>query len=221
MAKKAKKGNVTQMSLTKDQQVLITQEIIGYADAMAHRYMGCGLELDDLKQEARYGVCQAVLHFDATVGVTLKTFATYYIKKYIIKAIEEVGSTIRLKKEDRAIMKILSLDVELSRGASLTPPEGEDDCCYDSPLGELGGAFADEEQDEEQMQKEREETVADLMAVLNSQERKAVSLIFGLEGTELTIRQTAVVLKVQPERVRMIYNKAMAKMEEALLQLPR
>lgn len=200
-----------QKALGETEKRLITAEIIGYADQMARGYRGCGLELEDLQQEARYGLCQAALHFDPKVGVTFKTFSTYYIKKYIVKALVEYGSIIRMGMEERAILRILSLDVELTTDGGTGA-----DYLEDEGASSLAESLADEEAGEEEQQQDCEERVADLMKVLNKQERKAVSLIFGLEGTALTIRQTARVLKVQPERVRSIYNKAISKLEEAV-----
>ena len=206
------KKPISRQALDEARQRLITPEILGYADALAHHYVGCGLDLSDLQQEARYGVCQAALHYDAEAGATLKTFATYYIKKYLIKAIEEVGCTIRLKREERAIVQILSLDVELSGGGRTGA-----DCLEDEAAATLAErvaeAAAEEGPSEEELQRQREEQAAHLLQLLSDKERRAVSLLFGLEGTTLTLRQTARVLQVQPERMRQIYNRALAKME--------
>lgn len=191
-------------ALDEAQRSLITKDIIDYADSMAHRYRGLGLDLDDLRQEARYGVCQAVLHFDAGRRVALKTFATYYIRKYTIKAIEEVGSIIRLRRRERAGTRMLSLDREAAWG--------------DNRHGEASGiaeTIADEAACETESYGEREAMAAAALGVLNARERKAVGLILGLEGTALSVRQASRMLNVKPERMRTIFNKSLAKMEAA------
>ena len=180
--------------LTPAQQAMVTADLIGYAEALATGYRNCGIELDDLKQEACYGLCKAVLHFDPTHDVSLKTFSTYYIKKYILKAIDEYGNPMHIKPEDREQYKILSFDIELERGGIHMPCDGG----------------IDQSSDDVHQQ------VDHLLENLTTKERRAVECLFGLEETRLTVSQASKVLNVQPERVRKIYNRAMNKLQMSI-----
>ena len=69
-------------SLTAAQRTLISADMMAYADAWAHRYCKRGFCLGDLKQAAYLGLCVAALRYKN--GASFKTFATYYIRKYLL-----------------------------------------------------------------------------------------------------------------------------------------
>ena len=68
--------------LTDEQRTLITSDMMAYADAWAARFCRQGFCIDDLRQAAYLGMCMAALRYKK--GASFKTFATYYIRKYLM-----------------------------------------------------------------------------------------------------------------------------------------
>ena len=93
-----------------DRDTLITPDLMDYADAWAMRFRFCGVPLEDLKQEAYYGLCLARTQFDPTQGASLKTYATFIIRRNLCSAVERYGCPMRIPKEEREAVKFLSLD---------------------------------------------------------------------------------------------------------------
>ena len=93
-----------------DRDTLITPDLMDYADAWAMRFRFCGVPLEDLKQEAYYGLCLARTQFDPTQGASFKTYATFIIRRNLCAAVERYGCPMRIPKEEREAVKFLSLD---------------------------------------------------------------------------------------------------------------
>ena len=93
-----------------DRDTLITPDLMDYADAWAMRFRFCGVLLEDLKQEAYYGLCLARTQFDPTQGASFKTYATFIIRRNLCSAVERYGCPMRIPKEEREVVKFLSLD---------------------------------------------------------------------------------------------------------------
>ena len=93
-----------------DRDTLITPDLMDYADAWAMRFRFCGMPLEDLKQEAYYGLCLARTQFDPTQGASFKTYATFIIRRNLCSAVERYGCPMRIPKEEREAVKFLSLD---------------------------------------------------------------------------------------------------------------
>lgn len=93
-----------------DRDTLITPDLMDYADAWAMRFRFCGVPLEDLKQEAYYGLCLARTQFDPTQGASFKTYATFIIRRNLCSAVERYGCPMRIPKEEREAVKFLSLD---------------------------------------------------------------------------------------------------------------
>ena len=93
-----------------DRDTLITPDLMDYADAWAMRFRFCGVPLEDLKQEAYYGLCLARTQFDPTQGASFKTYATFIIRRNLCSAVERYGCPMRIPKEEREAVKFMSLD---------------------------------------------------------------------------------------------------------------
>jgi len=70
-----------------------------YGVHIAKQYMGCGVDLNDLIQEASIGLYEAAKLYDGTRGASFISFATAYVKKYIIMCIQKNGGQIRKPKD--------------------------------------------------------------------------------------------------------------------------
>lgn len=208
--KKTKKQKA--QSLTKAQQALITTDLIGYAEAVAMRYAHCGVELDDVKSAARHGLCEAALHYDSDHENTFKTYATFYIKKYIIRAIEQWTNPMRVPGELRKEVYILSLDMPVMNAEDTAVNLLDDEEVTVSEMRTTLSELLKSDDDAEYSGNRSKE----LIALLSPIELEVLQLVFGSEGKTLTTRTAARRLNLVPKRFTRILNKAILTLKSAL-----
>lgn len=80
---------------------LVARQVLAAANqrlvlSVAGKYLGRGLELHDLHQEGNLGLLRAIEHYDARRGCRFSTYAIWWIRQAILRAIQEMGRTIRL-----------------------------------------------------------------------------------------------------------------------------
>ena len=213
---------------------------------IAHDYVNLGLPLLDLISEGNIGLTKAVERFDPNKGAKLSTYAIWWIKQSIKRALADQSKTIRLPVhlvDKVAKLRRVSLQMSEELGREPTDDElGEEigipgekvarlksvgirPASIDSPVGdddstEFGEMIGDEEA-QTPFESLRDKNLLDemdgLLDVLDKREQKIISQRFGLDGgTPKTLEDLGKNIGVTRERIRQLQNTALAKLRRAL-----
>ena len=210
--------------------------------AIARRYVGRGMALLDLIQEGNVGLMRAVERFDYRRGFKFSTYATWWIRQAISRAIADQGRTIRMpihvldsvNKLTRAQREMtqtmgrapsldelaIELDVDPSRVAELQRI-ALDTVSLETPVGEdedgtLGDLVEDLDSDrpaDVATFSSLQDQLAMALEGLNEREREVLIMRFGLaDGRMRTLEEVGSHFKVTRERIRQLETKALAKL---------
>ena len=189
--------------------------------SVARRYpLPAGMELLDLIQEGNLGLEHAVDKFDWRKGFKFSTYATFWIRQAIGRALDQKASLVRLPGDRsaslRAALRQVSgdgdeLDEEHARLHRLTTPTSLDRTIGDDDSNELVDLLPDVNPGPEQavMEEARETMVYDLLNVLDDRARYAVEQRFGLQdGRKRSYREVGEELGVTAEAARRLVKRA-------------
>ncbi len=213
---------------------------------IAHDYGNLGLPLLDLVSEGNIGLMKAVERFDPAKGGKLSTYAAWWIKQSIKRALANQSKTIRLPVHlvDK-IAKVKRLAMAMSEELGREPTDDElaeevgisaaklsqlrtvsiRPASLDAPIndddgtefGELVGDDSAVDPAENLSEKNLQEEVSDLLGVLDARERKIINSRFGLDGGKArTLEEVGQKFGVTRERIRQLQNIALAKLRRAL-----
>jgi RNA polymerase primary sigma factor len=196
--------------------------------SVARRYpLPPGMELLDLIQEGNIGLEHAVDKFDWRKGFKFSTYATFWIRQAIGRALDQKASLVRLPGDRsaslRAALRAVSgdgdeLDEEHARLHRLTTPTSLDRPIGDDESNELIDLIADDNPTPESLVVDQmeQEMVTDLLSVLDPRARSAVEQRFGLtDGRKRSYREVGEDLGVTAEAARRLVKRAVNTVREA------
>ena len=196
--------------------------------SVARRYpLPPGMELLDLIQEGNLGLEHAVDKFDWRKGFKFSTYATFWIRQAIGRALDQKASLVRLPGDRsaslRAALRQVSgdgdeLDAEHARLHRLTTPTSLDRTIGDDDSNELIDLLPDSLPGPEQIVMDRvdEQMVTDLLSVLDARARYAVEQRFGLhDGRKRSYREVGEELGVTAEAARRLVKRAVTAVRDS------
>jgi RNA polymerase primary sigma factor len=216
---------------------LITSNL-RFVVSIAKKYRHLGLPLSDLISEGNLGLIKAVKRFDQTKDARFISYAVWWIKQGIFKALADQSQIVRVpikrawsfskiheklgaltqelgrEPNDDEVAKAMGIDPELVREAVIT---FQPHLSLNSPLtSDEDSSFIDFISDEAEHLPDRivnenmtRESISGCLSKLNDREARVIKLYFGLEGQEpMTLREIGKIMGISRERVRQIKETA-------------
>lgn len=213
--------------------------------AVAKHYAGKGMQFMDLIQEGNIGLMRAVEKFDYTKGSKFSTYAVWWIKEAILRALDSQSREIRvpvrvaqnmnkISKTERKMEQTLGREVaaeEIAKELHMTTEEVERMQSYiknpvslETPVGDEEDRNLEDfiEDTQEPTPEEavaalvQKEEVQEMLSTLTEKEQKILRLRYGLEdGNVHTLEETGQILGVTRERIRQLESRALEKLRKS------
>jgi RNA polymerase primary sigma factor len=206
--------------------------------SITRNYTKAGVPLLDLIQEGNLGLIRAVEKFDYRMGYKLSTYATWWIRQAVTRALADQGRTIRLPvhvadqvrrllRARRQLAQKLNREPTLAELAKETQQDEsrvrdllelvDDPVSLETPVGDGESMYGDliedvnsADPDERTAENQRTKELADALAHLNPRMQRVLALRFGLDGEQpRTLEEVGAGLGITRERVRQLESRAL------------
>ena len=219
---------------------------LGFVIQTARRYAGLGLPIEDLVSEGNVGLLQAARHFDPSRGTKFISYAVWWIRKAIIRALSDQSAGVRLPHTQRRKIRAV-LDTERQLSDELGRHAGREDIArrlrisiaridkilqakihevsFEQPVRSgsditIRESLADASRPDPEsafIRSESQSRIRGAIKGLCDRERKVLTRRFGLEGDpSLSLRDLGGQLGLSPEAIRLIEKRATKKLRRAL-----
>lgn len=209
---------------------------------IAKRYYGCGLPLLDLIQEGNLGLITAAKKYDGTKGWRFSTYATYWIRQSISRALGDQSRTIRIpanmvellgkirkatneltlklrrQPSDEEIAKYLNVELEkvqtiLDISQAVSSLDIAVDDDGETSMGDLIADHNAESGYGNLVKEANSQIVRDVLETLPTREAEIIKMRFGIDNEKaMTLEEVGKVYGITKERIRQIENKAIRKL---------
>ena len=229
-----------------DARTLMIRSNLRLVVKLALSYTNLGLPLLDLVEEGNIGLMKAVDRFDPDKGAKLSTYAVWWIKQTIRRALQNQTKIIRLPVHfGDKVFRLNRIAAQMTETLGRPPSDDElseevgvgiaeivrmkaacvRPASLDAPIAEseteLGETIRDERQEtpfQTLHDKDQQSQLNGILDVLNARERRILSARFGLNGTaRQTLQEVGAELGITRERIRQLQNVALEKLRRAML----
>ena len=210
--------------------------------SVAKKYYGCGLPLLDLIQEGNLGLIKAAEKYDGSKGFRFSTYATYWIRQAISRALGDQSRTIRIPANMVELLsKVKKATAELTQKLGRTPSDKEiakhldievdkiqavmdiaqATTSLDTPVDDegetsMGDLIADHSAENpvaNMIKEANKQIVANILDTLGSREAEILKMRFGIDAEKaMTLEEVGDHYGLSKERIRQIENKAIRKL---------
>ena len=228
LAVRAKKGD----RIARDR---LLRANLRFVVSVAKKFRGQGLPLADLINEGNIGLITALDKFEPDKGYHFISYAVWWIRQSIMKAISEKGRTVRLPlNRSNELMQIQKAQKAIMHDKETSDPSVEDIAeatisgevvSFDSPVRkgeESDSTFGDFIEDESKSPEEEvvdgsmKAAVRNLLTVLSDKEKRIIEMRFGLDGEKpMSLKEIGEVYGLTKERIRQIEKRALERLRAA------